>query len=322
MASEQSRDSAPTISEQAHSRQLALVREGFEQGAAEQRARRETAGLGPLAPTAIGRMQPLGASLLAFLEAIPWQDGASDAPSAPETPDGGPFCATCRGARWLVQRGAGWSPPLVRCPDCGDLTRTARRASLALAAGLSERQQSKTFASWRPIRPAAAALRAAVLWSGEWSVAPEAGDTPWLVLSGARGSGKTHLGLAAANAHIHALRPVRWFHTVDLVDLARARAADGGALAFRRELEDAVPLVLDEFGALSAMATDWAISGFIEPLLDARYRSACPTLFTLQAGPSEIRAGISDSIGRRMQDSGICTWVENGAPQFTGGRAA
>ena len=308
-----------TESAPARPRLLDIALEAFAQGAAEQRARRAAAGLPPLPRHPGSAETALGLLLREMLAAIPWDDAAYAAELASSVPDGGPFCSTCLGARWLARRGGpDWSPPLGRCADCLDSTAATQRDQLAAAAGLSEPQRAKTFGTWGHVKAASAALKAVIEWQGRWAVAPEPGDTPWLVLSGERGSGKTHLALAAANALIGRMEPVRWFHTVDLVDLARSRVDGGGAFALRRELESGAPLILDEFGALSTMGTDWAVTGFIEPLLDARYRHRAPTLFTLKAGPAEVRAHISESIGRRMEDPDVCTHIENQAPQWRG----
>lgn len=299
------------------SRLLENVLEAFDEGARSQRAARIANGMRLVDRDQSDGMTALGRTLRGLIAAIPWDDSALHEEFPNKTPDGGPFCPSCLGVRWQADRSIpGWTTKLSRCPDCRDATAAEWRTKLASLAGLSQAQRVKTFTTWAHVKAAGAALKATSEWATRWAVEPEPDETPWLVLSGERGAGKTHLSLAAANCLIGQSRRVRWFHTIDLVDLARSKVGEGAAFAFRRELESDVPLILDEFGALSTMGTDWAVTGFMEPLLDTRYRNRAPTLFTLKGGPADVRTHISQSIGRRMEDADICLWIRNEAPQF------
>jgi DNA replication protein DnaC len=306
-------------------RLLEIALQAFEEGAERQRAKRSAAGL-PAMSEFHGLLNGLGMTARAVLEQLIRADeDTTPRPPTRQPADGQPYCPTCDGARFLAKRDApGLSPEIVHCRACSSALEAQQREALARQAGLGASQRRKRFETFQHAKGAELAIAAAAQWSERWAVDPEPGDTAWLVISGERGSGKTHLGLAAANRLVDTLHAVRWFHTLDLVDMARSLYADGEAavLRFRRELATCEALVLDEFGALSTAGTDFAVSRFVEPLLDQRYRESRPTLFTLKADPEAVRAHISDSIGRRMQDAEICLVVANDAPQWMGGKSA
>lgn len=303
-------------------RLLEIALEAFEEGAARQREKRHAAGLEPV--SALPGFYTLSPLFRAMLGQIIRADEDTAPPAQPLAE---PDCTTCGGIRWLAQRHLPtYSPPLVRCPGCKDPDEAQRREVLAGRAGITREMRRKTFAAFKPAKGAELAIAAAGKWAREYAVTDDVDAPKWLVITGERGSGKTHLSLAAANLLIDGLRPVRWFYTADLVDMARSLYGDGKAeaavLGFRRELAACPALVLDEFGALATTGTDWAVSRFVEPLIDQRYRESKPTLFTLKLGPEAVRAHISESIGRRMEDREICAVVANEARQWTGGRAA
>lgn len=227
----------------------------------------------------------------------------------PNAADGGTWCPGCLGARWRrydVHVGHPQFGQLARCPDCRDEAALFRRSHLAVRAGLSQRQQTKRFESFNFAEGAHAAIAAA----GAFAVKPDG----WLVIHGAAGSGKTHLGLAVANLLIYELQPVLWFYTPDLLNAARKRMRDHTVDGLILDLSAEPTVILDEFG--KARASDYAVSDFLEPLCDRRYRDGSATLFTLIGSPGDVKELISESIGRRMQDADLCTIVENRAAQW------
>lgn len=226
-------------------------------------------------------------------------------------PDGGPYCSTCRGARWLRYDERPGHPQfgqVARCTDCLDHLLVRRRNQLAAWSELSDEQRSRTFATLRHVSGVEAAIAACAAFAEK--------PGGWLVLYGAPGSGKTHLGLAVTNALIHRLEPVRWAYAPDVTLQGRRLMArdEGGYFEFLQELRDAPVLVLDDLTA--AKATEWSVQELFEPLFDARYRHRRPTLVTLIGSPAQVKEHISPSIGRRMEDPAICTVVRNAAPQY------
>lgn len=302
-------------------REIAL--EGFEEGARTARARREAAGFAPT-PHVEG-VQTLGEVIREHLPELLSSLVREDEDLSPRPSD--ERCGRCDGAGWVVQRLTDGTiqtaPPVVECAACLGYRRVQDTEVRAFQAGITRRQRTKTFSSFRPAPGSEAALYAVTKWSTEDAVTDEIAAKSWLVVSGAGGSGKTHLSLAAANLLSDMGLAVRWFYTADLVDQARSLYGEGGGedkvLAFRRELAHVPILILDEFGSLgSPSTTEWAVSRLMEPLLDQRYRESKATLFTLRGTISDVKGRISDSIARRMEDAEICAHVRNEARQWTG----
>jgi DNA replication protein DnaC len=235
-------------------------------------------------------------------------------------------CARCGGARF-VRRDVAYGDPdfgkPLRCPACvaegrllsPEQLEAAELERITAAAGLTAPQRAKTFETFARAEGTGMALSAA----RDFAAAPDG----WLVIRGVPGSGKTHLGLAIANAAIAERREVRWWFAPELVEEAR-RLRGGNAdvepaeyFELKRGLREAGLLVLDDFGGINP--SDFAIRDFLAPILDARYRERKATVFTLVAALEDIRARISDAIGRRMQDPEVCQLVFNAAPQWKAG---
>jgi DNA replication protein DnaC len=288
----------------------------YEQARAMARARREAAGVRCTVASPDG-LDPIGASLKGFLDLIPWHD--ADVPPEHDeravAPDGGPSCGTCHGARWLLDRGADPRENISKpCPDCQEALLPLRRSALARLAGISDAESTRTFVAFQQARGAEAAFSAALRFARQ--------PHGWLHIHGQAGAGKTHLALAITNQSIYACGPVRYWYESELVIEAKDRISREGTSpeALRRELSDCPLLVLDDLG--SAKATPWAVLEFLEPLVNARYKAQLPTVFTSLGGPTEIREHLSESIGRRLQDTALCTSVRNEAPQWAGEVAA
>ncbi len=243
--------------------------------------------------------------------------------AAPTAPDGGPYCARCKGARWLKR--ADFDPrrrpdgQYLRCPDCQDLTAAIRQNCLAAKAGLTAAQRESTFEKWMPVPPVRD-TSAIVRFLGDWADDPRG----WVVLRGIPGSGKTHLGLAVANRLIAREQDCMWCYPADLVLRLRQRIAgeeiselENPDVWLWRMRETAV-LILDDIGVVRA--TDWVVAEVLEPMVDFRYRNCKPTLFTMIGTPQDVREVLSDSIGRRMQGplpDGSRVWlINNPAGQY------
>jgi DNA replication protein DnaC len=283
----------------------------YEQARATARARREAAKQ-PLVGTASpDGFDPIGASLAGFLDLIPWRD-ADVHPEHDDremTSDGAPFCVTCQGSRWLLDRSADPRENVTKpCPDCQEALLPLRRSALARLAGISDAESTRTFVAFDQVPGAERAFAAALAFARK----PDG----WLHIHGLAGAGKTHLALAIANQAIYACTPVRYWYVSELVTEAKDRIGREGTSpeTLRRELSECPLLILDDLG--SAKATPWAVLEFLEPLVNARYKARLATVFTSLGTPAEIREHLSDSIGRRLQDPAVCVSVRNGAAQY------
>lgn len=195
-----------------------------------------------------------------------------------------------------------------RCPDCLDEFRTERVNRLAERAGLSQEQRLKTFDRFKAARASAAAVRAAA----EFARRPDG----ILVIYGVPGCGKTHLSLAVANALVSREQPVVWWYGPDLIEAAKTLFKSDQHHEFLRALKQAPALVIDDLGAIRP--TEFNVLDFLEPLFDFRYRNRLPTLITCIGDPAAIKAEVSESIGRRMEDPTVCRVVANQAGQWKG----
>lgn len=195
----------------------------------------------------------------------------------------------------------------------------ARINALAAASRAREQQQSTTLT--REDSPALRAGRSAlhkaripsVLWGAEWDKVTDAGVYEWsiplpartlqrsdatppnwsllghgLMVLGPVGTGKSS---AAALCAMELLtvpnRTVRWSYVPELLDTLSLSTRDRMA-EVKAQSSDAL-LVWDDFG-VRGMA-DWEI-GFLDQIVDARYRARKPMIVTSNLTASDIRTDV------------------------------
>jgi len=110
----------------------------------------------------------------------------------------------------------------------------------------------------------------------------------WLVLTGPSGCGKTHLAVAIAGCCVGAGRAALFMVTPDLLDHLRSAYQPGSDLAYDdlfELLRSAPVLVLDDLGVQSS--TPWAEEKLFQ-LINHRYNSQLPTVFTTNLAPDEF----------------------------------
>lgn len=224
----------------------------------------------------------------------------------PRTHDG---CPTCKDTGWLVldaYPGDSGFGELVECP-CKLPTRR-RCEAWDLMFRVNGWVPDKTFASWSLDEKVGHKKRvAAAIGAGEYA---RNYRKRWLVLSGVKGSGKTHLAAAITNSvrasgeaacFVNAVRLIEWFKRT-------LQDTDGRRVTFSEALEQIklVPvLVLDDLGA--ERETDWTRE-VLYSLLNDRYDWRLSTVVTTNADAESL----DPRIASRLRDRGLVTVVDCG----------
>ena len=120
----------------------------------------------------------------------------------------------------------------------------------------------------------------------------------WLVLTGASGTGKTHLAAATANERIRRGEPVFFQTVADLLDSLRA-SYDAGeeGLGFEQMIEQvrSYPLlILDDVDATAS--GDWAQEKLLQ-IMNARFNASLPTVFTTATPVAQLEARLATRLG-------------------------
>lgn len=166
----------------------------------------------------------------------------------------------------------------------------ARIARCREMSGMTAREYTKTFNSFETNASNATAVELAktVLRKGN------------LVILGKYGVGKTHLGLAMANAWCDAGTPVKFCSVGMLLYETRASIEKGInemdiVAKLRRN-----PLIIDDFG--SSKLTEWSLA-FMDFLVDEWYRHESQGLvLTTNIMPSKIAEIMSGRIASRLNE--------------------
>lgn len=219
-------------------------------------------------------------------------------------------CPDCRDVGWI---GRPYLPPLhgndlVWCPSCmADEDREWRLK----ATGIPEVRRSQTLEAFRtegPLALAKAHAAAIALADG--------GTKPWLILTGPKGSGKTHLLRGIALRRVAHGLSARYWRAAELEALWRSTQTEASPIDLAEvmvALTKAPALLIDDLFA--QQASDWVL-GQWEDLLDRRYDLMLPTAVATNLPPSEI-AALSGRLASRFSDSQIVTWIDmQGVPDY------
>lgn len=128
-------------------------------------------------------------------------------------------------------------------------------------------------------------------------------DAPdgWLVLSGASGCGKTHIGAAVVNRLLERGEPVLFVVVPDLLDHLRAAYQPGADVGYDELFErvrNAPVLVLDDLGTQAP--TPWAQEKLFQ-LINHRFNTRLPTVVTTNLLPDQI----DERLRTRLTDASI-----------------
>ena len=201
------------------------------------------------------------------------------------TPDSS--CPRCHGVGFMRSRAVLGEPGFGRAIACDCQIGMARSAFLArLPKGMS-------FASFRP-KPFQAKAFGLAQQFADGSL-----PTPWLVLQGSFGTGKTHLGVAILRAMAERNTVGAFWVVADLLDYFRAglRDRDGVDEGMDRAVsvrESLGPLVLDDFGRHTT--TEWVREELYQ-LVDYRMRREMPTIVTSNLPLDQLDGALGSRLG-------------------------
>ena len=137
----------------------------------------------------------------------------------------------------------------------------------------------------------------------------------WLLFTGSRGSGKTHLAVAIAGESLRQGRQVFFAFVPTLLDHLRMTYSPDSPLAFDELFEQVlnVPLlVLDDLGAENS--TPWAEEKLYQIVVH-RHEAKLATVITTASTMEELESA-KPRIASRLVDSMVVEWVAVEAPNY------
>ncbi len=144
----------------------------------------------------------------------------------------------------------------------------------------------------------------------------------WLVFMGETGCGKTHLAAAIVNYRYEAGKPALFVVVPEFLDHLRSAFSPESKVSYDTLFESvktAPLLVLDDFGEQST--TPWAREKLYQ-LINYRYNSRLPTVFTTRYSFDEILGEVDPAISSRLVDQNTSVPFNIMAPDYRGDRRA
>jgi len=188
----------------------------------------------------------------------------------------------------------------IRCSCKADEDRASHAKRAQDASNLKGRLLSKTFATFDCARSEAAREACAIL--REFADAPDG----WLLLRGNRGTGKTHLLAAVANALMARGASPLYVVVPDFPDYLRegydVEKLNENASRRMRDARDCPVLLLDDLGV--EKRTLWTDEQMYR-LLNHRYNEGLPTVIASNVSLDELEPRIAS----RMQDASLARMV-------------
>ena len=137
----------------------------------------------------------------------------------------------------------------------------------------------------------------------------------WLLFTGSRGSGKTHLAVAIAGERLRQGQQVFFAFVPTLLDHLRMTFSPDSPVAFDELFEqvlNAPLLVLDDLGAENS--TSWAEEKLYQIVVH-RHEAKLATVITTASSMEELE-GAKPRIASRLVDSMVVEWVAIDAPNY------
>lgn len=212
-----------------------------------------------------------------------------DTSSADRGPEQAPACPGCRGARFVHPRLEDGRPDYSRIVPCRcslqalEETRVERMRAYSNLGALARLSFDNLVPEGKSADPSnqerfLRACRAAATFAAD----PQG----WLVFTGPSNSGKTHLAAAIAGRRTSLGHRAMFVSAADLLDHLRSAFSPGSEVSYDQlflQLKETPLLVLDDLGGQSS--TPWADEKLMQ-LIDHRYVSRLPTVFTIAGGVS------------------------------------
>ena len=194
-------------------------------------------------------------------------------------------------------------------------TRLARRVG-DIPAGMLQRMTLENF----DVRGGANANRAGresllLAWQAAKAFAANPAVESWLLLTGPRGCGKTHLAIAIAGESRRQGRAVFRAFVPDLLDHLRATFNPDSPISYDElfeQVKTASLLILDDLGTESS--TSWAEEKLYQ-IVAYRYDARLPTVITSVYSVAELAEDLP-SIGSRLMDGTMVNWHPITAPNY------
>ena len=194
-------------------------------------------------------------------------------------------------------------------------TRLARRVG-DIPAGMLQRMTLENF----DVRGGANANRAGresllMAWQAAKAFAANPAVESWLLLTGPRGCGKTHLAIAIAGESRRQGRAVFRAFVPDLLDHLRATFNPDSPITYDElfeQVKTASLLILDDLGTESS--TSWAEEKLYQ-IVAYRYDARLPTVITSVYSVAELAEDLP-SIGSRLMDGTMVNWHPITAPNY------
>ena len=238
--------------------------------------------------------------------------------------DGLPYCETCKGLR--VVRIHAPTPGdrdfgrLVPCPDCGEEAQRQRRRELhrchdariqryTMLKGRALRQTFDNFDLRNDEGFDTGPVRVALKASRAFATKPKG----FLVLHGSRGTGKSHLAAAIANAlkvsDEEPLLLVLFFIVPDLLDLLRSGYDEGDYGELIMLCKEVDVLILDDVG--TEASKPWVEEKLFQ-IVNYRYNQMLPTVIATNCPLDELEPRLYS----RLKEDRFGVVVDVTAPDY------